>query len=177
MGMGWSGETTCLSSWNCLQVSLKHQSIRLFFFCFVFCSKLEKSNFSVQKPYLLNAPTYLLVKYYKCFHCYLLTYRTSSNPRPQLSTRLLLFIWCCSSGSGMNTVWRWSIKPPAILQRTSFGSLPLTLRLVNVGVTTASSDWTFWPVKVTWTCRLTRWFSGAFTQINIVAHPYPPKSM
>lgn len=28
MGMGWSVETTCLSSWNCLLVSLKHQSIK-----------------------------------------------------------------------------------------------------------------------------------------------------
>lgn len=72
--MGWSGETTCLSSWNCLQVSLKHQSIRFFFSRFVFCLKIEKSDFSVQQPYLLNAPTYLLVKYYKHFHYYLLTH-------------------------------------------------------------------------------------------------------
>lgn len=28
MGMGWSVETTCPSSWNCLLVSLKHLSIR-----------------------------------------------------------------------------------------------------------------------------------------------------
>lgn len=67
--------------------------------------------------------------------------------KQRLFTRLLFV--CCCSGTGMNTAWKWSIKPPAILQRTSFGSLRLTLKSVNAGVTTASSDWTFWRVKVT----------------------------
>lgn len=69
---------------------------------------------------------------------------------------LMLSCFCV----GMSTVWRWSIRPPVTRPRTLLGSLPQILRLVNAGATTASSGWTFWPARATWTCRLTHWSYG-----------------
>lgn len=67
----------------------------------------------------------------------------------------------------MNTGWRWSIRPPVTLLKTSFESLRRTLRLASAGGITGSSGWTFLPVKDTWICRLTLLCSGASFQIYI----------
>ena len=55
------------------------------------------------------------------------------------------YLFCCL---GMSTELKWCIKPPEIAVKTLSESLPQTLRLVNAGAITDSSDWTCWPRKV-----------------------------
>lgn len=56
--MGWSVETTCLSSWSCLLVSLRHQSIRNIF---SFCSKLNTEA-------CFQGPKAIFIVYVVLFH-------------------------------------------------------------------------------------------------------------